>query len=535
MNLSFCQALTTAVVLLIKTQQPDFLELARDSTASLLAHANRPNFGQSVQSIVREYIELCENADIADTALQSLAAVLEGSSLEWVKLTEVLRVVRTHWNANNSARAVVVALAHAAAPLTLPSFSETLFHFFDQEELWGDSNFVTRFISTLFTEMKDNCGPPFFRLWLELLLPVRQRPSQVQTVLQVAVSLMDDLPPAKLLSQTQIDSLTTVFMFVIKLPEDAEDRAALVSNGQTLAHGIAMHFARSELAKVAHRQLWEAVPIAKNPADTINDSSVIAIFKFISSFNDAISEGLTPELVNDGADVLWRFLVGYSRYSGEVLGAIIDHLKQLGDSLSDARVGIVFPFLLAFQDFVVENPRPCDLALHTFILCGVMDVAAAGQAALEEYITEIAGQRRSAGTMIDYECPFVAGRVDAPKKSKKKKKEKPMILIDAAAAIATIRSKRQRKGIQKRMEAFASPTAGEETRPEDATLEDDLGQEEIVIPRLTYRRNTSTERSQVRIEHQDNPEEAAARRVAALERISTLEFEFKSVLSSVQL
>jgi hypothetical protein len=535
LNLSFCQALTAAVILLIKTEQPDFLELARDSTASLLAHANRPNFGQSVQSIVREYLDLCGNPEIADTAMQSLAAVLEGSSHELVRLPEVLRVVRTHWNANNSARAVVVALAHSAAPLTLPSFSETLFHFFDQEELWADPNFLNRLISTFFTEMKDNCGPPFFRLWLELLLPVRQHPSQVQTVLSVAVSLVEDLPAAKLLSQTQIDSLTTVFMFVIKLPEDAPDRAVLVANSQTLAHAIATHFARSELAKVAHHQLWEALPMAKNPTDSVSDPAVITIFKFIASFNDAISESITLEMAVAGIEVIWRFLVGYAQYSREILAALLEHLKQLGDSLSDARLNAVFPLLLALQDFIVENPRPCDLTLHTFVLCGALEVAAAGQPALEEYLTDIAGQRRSAGTMIDYECPFVAGRIEPPKKSKKKKKEKPMILIDPAAAIATIRSKRQRKAIQKRRGAFASPTAGEEPRQDDLTFEDDMGQEEVVIPHLTIRRATQTDRSQVRLERQESPEELAARKATALERIGNLTFEFRSVLGSVQL
>jgi hypothetical protein len=78
LNLSFCQALTTAVVLLITTEKSDFLALARDSTASLLSHANRSNFGQSVQTIVREYIDLCAHPEITDTALQSSMPTMRG-------------------------------------------------------------------------------------------------------------------------------------------------------------------------------------------------------------------------------------------------------------------------------------------------------------------------------------------------------------------------------------------------------------------------------------------------------------------------
>jgi hypothetical protein len=536
LNLTFCQALTTAIVLLIKTQQSEFLELARDSTGSLLAHANRPNFGQSVQSIIREYIDLCSNPETTDTALQSLATVLEGSSLEWVQLPEVLRLVRTHWNANNSARAVIAAVAHSAALLTLPSFSDTLFHFFNQEQLWGDLNFFRIIVSTLFTELKDNCGPAFFRLWLELLLPVRQNVAQVQAVLQVAVNLMEDLPPAKLLSQTQIDSLTTVYMFLIKLPNDAENRAALFANAQSLAHSIAAHFARSELAKVAHRQLWEALPSPQTTPDVVNDSSVITIFKFISSFNDAISEELTIEMVLDGLHAVWRFLTGYQTYSGDVLGAIIDHFKQLSDTFGDARLNAILPFLLAFQSAVADNARPCNLALHTFIICGLIDVASGGPSGLQELVAGVAGQRRHTGTLIEWTCPFVAGRIEAQKKMRNK--EATMVLVEREEAIATVRSKKQRKVIRRRVEEFGHPNAEEppdSPMGDDTTLDDDMGQEEIAMPSFRYRVTSEVAAAAQVPAMPDDPAERAERKAAALERVKAISFEFKSVLSSVQI
>jgi hypothetical protein len=535
LNLAFCQALTSAIVLLIKTQQPDFLELARESTASLLAHANRPNFGQSVQSIVREYIDLCAKPEITDTALQSLAAVLEGSSLEWVQLPEVLRLVKTHWNANNSARAVIAALAHSAALLTLPSFSETLFHFFEEENLWGDLNFLNTIISTLFTELKDNCGPPLFRLWLELLLPVRQNLTRMQTVLQVAVSLMEDLPETKLLSQTQIDSLMTVYTFLIKLPADAENRAAILAKGQTLAHSIAAHFAHSELAKTAHRQLWEALP-SGGPED-FSDASVITILKFLASYNDAISEGLTIDMVLEGLTAIWRFLGAYNNYSGEVLGAVLDHFKQLSESFGEARLGAVFPFLLAFQSLVTETARPCDLALHTFIICGLIDVAAPGPEGLQEFVAALANQRRHTGVLVDWSCPFVTGRIDPPKKMRKK--DQAMILVDVEDIIATIRSKRQRKTIRRTIEKFIHPNREgtiDSRTAEDVTFDDDVGQEEIVVPNFVYRQRASSIAVIAQVPAEPEAvQERAEKKAAALERVREISFEFKSVLNTVQL
>jgi hypothetical protein len=262
---------------------------------------------------------------------------------------------------------------------------------------------------------------------------------------------------------------------------------------------------------------------------------VITIFKFISSFNDAISEELTVEMVLDGLHAVWRFLTGYQTYSGEVLGAIIDHFKQLSDNFGDARLNAILPFLLAFQSAVVDNARPCNLALHTFVICGLIDVAAGGPTGLQELVAGVVGQRRHAGTTVEWTCPFVAGRIEPPKKMRNK--EVPMVLVGREEAIATVRSKKQRKAIRRRVEEFAHPNAEElpDSRPgEDITLDDDMGQEELVMPSFRYRATSEAVAAQVPA-LPDDPAERAERKAAALERVKAISFEFKSVLNSVQI
>jgi hypothetical protein len=129
----------------------------------------------------------------------------------------------------------------------------------------------------------------------------------------------------------------------------------------------------------------------------------------------------------------------------------------------------------------------------------------------------------------------VAGRIEPPKKMRNK--EVPMVLVEREEAIATVRSKRQRKVIRRRVEEFGHPNAEEPPDshlPDDTTLDDDMGQEELVIPSFRYRVTGEAPAPQVPA-LPDDPAERTERRAAALERVKAISFEFKSVLSSVQI
>jgi hypothetical protein len=537
LNRSLSQGLSSAIVKLIKTRQPEFLALAREGIGMLLANTQPRNFGQSVKGILKEYVPLCDDAENMDAAFEGLSVILESASLDAIPLSEVLEVIKKHLNSHNNARQIVIALAHAAAPLTLGGFSEALLAFFTEGQLWGDELFLNNLIITLMTEMKDSCGPPFFRLWLEQLLPTKQVPEHLQSVVKVAVRLTEELPPTKLLSQTQIDSLTTVYMFVLKLNKDYGDRAAVMENALTLAHSIAAHFANTELAKVAHRQLWEALPVPVGTEDApteYSDETIIQIFKFTTAFNDAISARLTAELVIEALKRVFAFLSAFSAYSGEVLGAILDHFKQLYVSFPTARLSCACPFFFALQKSLKGADRPCAIRLHTFILCGLFAIAGAGAPDLVGYLNEIAERRRRMSPpMIDFHLEFVAQYVGKPKSPSKKRKQKDEFpAIKKSVAISKIPGKRQRREILANVTVFfAGPDDddGDANDGSDIDAEDDAGPGEALdIPQFHYRTESHDGPA---LDADVDPQERAERRTAVLDRIKTLSSDWRSVLN----
>jgi hypothetical protein len=85
------------------------------------------------------------------------------------------------------------------------------------------------------------------------------------------------------------------------------------------------------------------------------------------------------------------------------------------------------------------------------------------------------------------------------------------------------------------MEEFAHPNGGgfENRLAEDPTMDDDIAQEELIIPTLVYRAGPDVSAASQVQATTDDPEHRAERKAAALDRIRGISFEFKSVLSSV--
>jgi hypothetical protein len=500
----------------------------------VVANTQPRYFSTSVKGIVKEYVPMCDDAQVSDAAFDGLGMILDSASLDAIPISEVLEVLKKHLNSNNNTRRLVIALAHAAVPVTLGGFSEALLAFFTEAQLWGDELFLNNLMITLFTEMNEDCGPPFFRFWLEQLLPTKQVPEHLQAVVKVAVRLMEELPPTKLLSQTQIDSLTTVYMFVLKLNRSYTDRAAVMENALTLAHSIAAHFANTELAKVAHRQLWEALPVPigiEEVPTEYSDETVIQVFKFTTAFNDAISARLTPELVIEALKRAFAFLTTFNAYSGEVLAAILDHFKQLYVSFPPARLSCACPFFFALQKSLKLADRPCAIRLHTFILCGLLAIATAAAPHLAAYLNEIAERRRKMNPpTIDFDLEFVAEYIRTPRSpSRKKNDEFPA--IKKKVAMSKIPSKRKRREILAKVRVFFAGSRdreGPSDEEPDIEAEDDAGPGEAVqIPQLRY---TTESRDEVTLDGDVGPEERAERRTAVLDRIKGLSSDWKSVL-----
>jgi hypothetical protein len=526
LNRNLSSALASAILQLIQNPRSEFLELAIQGTGFLMEYSLPMNRGHSVQRIITAYIPLCSKDSYRDTVLRALSEIVEQSSVEWIPISGLLRLAKDHLASSDATRTVIISLAHCLQPLTLPSFSESIVLFFDNESLWSQTAFIENLLVTLFSEMKDNCAPPLFRLWLEQLLPARQDEVKARAILGVAVRLMDELSAVKLLAQTQIDSLLTVYMFLIKMPPEF-DRPPLQGNCFTLGHAIGRHFAASELARVAHRQIWGSLS-SEDGAVVSDEETVCLIFKFTAIFNDAIASALTTQEVSESLQKTLAYLKACKEVSGEILAAILDHIKQLIAVFPDARVLCVLPFLIALQD-AKRGHLKRTLGIHTFVICALKDVVASAKAGPREYIREVLEERRSANPpMIDFAMPFVAPYAQPPKKKKPKDKDQEFLYVDEGRLVENLERK-HRKTVTRRIAAFGVDDLEEIEIEEPVDDVEGPEKEELFFTRPTISAMPST--AEVPILDEAGLREMEEKRGAALETIRVIKYQWKSILA----
>lgn len=411
LNHPLSSALTTSILQLIQTRKQQFLELASEASESLKRFTLHHQIQVPVQRIFRAYIPLCSVEDLSDIAFNSISSLIENDlSVECIPMDELLGAIKDQLSTNNAARGVLVSIAHAATPLTLPKMRDILISFFDEQHLWNDLPFLFFFMNVLFSEMKDNCSPPFFRLWLELLPPRSSDNGHCRAVITVSLHLMEELPSTRLLVATNIDPLLMVFYFVLKLPQlTYEDRESILESAFTLGHSMATIFSSTEYVQVAHRQIWNALPIGEENSTDYDVEPIVLIFKFASIFTSATAKSLTKTMIRDSLGRVLKFLINFNDHQEQIYNSILEHLKSLDNSYKFSKNECIIPFLLALQkELKKRNEQPNFLALHTFILCAMKDATDEGPQLLKEYVAKIAKKRlRAKPPMIDITLGFV--------------------------------------------------------------------------------------------------------------------------------
>jgi hypothetical protein len=530
LNLNLTNALTSAISLLFKTERQEFLDLAMEGTSFILAHSLRLNSGPSIERIVTQFLKLTKREEIREFAYCGLAVILEHTAVDWHQLGIILDSVKDIWTSDAAAHGVVVALAHSAIPVTLPSFVEVLFKFFDRNSWWTQIEPLAPFVQTIFKECRDNCAPPLFRMWLERLPPIGTS-GHFRPVTKVAVALMEEVPPQKLLSHTQIDSLTTILVFVVRLPglmPDATERAAILDECLTLVHAIGTHFAASELARLAHHQLWVMLPGGENAGTIFDEETALIIFKFAEIFEDAIATAIDKKMVTDSLRRISVFLTSFSAYSAEILSSVLSILKLLGRICPAGKLGCLAPFLLALQEEV--NNKPCCIQLQTLIMCAMKDVFADGPAAVKSYVESIAKARIQAEvSLVDIKLDFVNKYFPKIRRLRSRGAQRacsegPLegnYLFDKVK-INDFLSETGDRG--KALCEFTAVSPGEEEDDNESRSEHMVL--DASLPRFTYAEDDGE--GIAPIEENVSPEEKELLRKAAFEAVSALSFEWRS-------
>lgn len=410
LNHPLSTALTNAILLLVRTKDPQYLALASEASESLLRFTLHHQLSQPIQKIFKAYMPLCnEKEEISEIAFNSISKLVEQSSIEWIPLEELFGMIKDKINTNNAAKNVLVSVAHASAALTLPKVRDICIKFFNEQNLWNDSAFLVFFMSILFSEMKENCVPPFFRLWLQLLPPrADQDNAHCREIISVAVHLTEELPNSHTLLADPIDPLLMVYLFILKLPNlDYEDKDIITQNSLTLCHTIASRITTSEMIQIANRQIWNALPIEEESTN-YDINTVKFVFKVGCIVNHATANSLTKAIVNDCLRRVLKFLLKFSDHKEKVYVWVLDYLKDLAHDFPVGKNECIVTFLLALQKEVKKTQPEHSLVLHTFILCAMKDVSEEGSKEMREYVDKVAKKRLKASPpMIDTDLKFL--------------------------------------------------------------------------------------------------------------------------------
>ncbi|KAH0788511.1 putative protein disulfide-isomerase A6 [Histomonas meleagridis] len=528
-NLNISDSLTSSILLLIKTKNISLIEIANCAITILLKNTQQVSLSKPVNLIVREYLKLCSDESVSDVAYQSLSEMITQTSINLIPIEEVLREIKDEIGSNNNARDILASLAKSTVPLSLPTFSEAIFRFFDETDMWSDATDLSSFMLVLFTEMGDVCTPPFFRLWLEHLIPQTADNRHSLTIITVAGRLMESIPSSKLLSTTQTDPLLMIFSFILKVPSlQIENKKEIYDLSFNLARSISTNFDQSELAKEAHSQIWKTLPV--ETTSEYDDDQIELIFKFATLFNEAIPHSLNKEMVNSSLNCVYRFLISRKKHAEIIFTSILHHLKSLIRSHKFCRFGCVLPFLFALQDYTIQNHKlKIQLPLHTFIICAMFDAVKEGPSKILHYVNEIAKKRiESKPPMIDTTLTFAKKYFPKAKKLKKSSKlPKEITLIDLDHVFNDAEfHRKEKKQFKQTMIDIVKDDDDVETETEEE--ENDEFHESEDIPMIVYQQGEESgeeENAEVLVEDNRSKKEKKKAKKSAIKNAVVMELK----------
>lgn len=415
-NHNLSTTMARSITQLIATKRPPLLQIAKSSTHDLIQYTQRHMLAAPVTQIINAFLELVTDESLKETVFSSVADIISIASIEWIPLPNILKVVKTYFS-DASTREIVKSIAHVVVPLILVRLTTSLFQFFTQNNLWDDEDFLSSIMIILFNEMPDNCGPGFFKCWLEQLPPRTPEAGHCKTLISVTVRLVEHISPEKLISQAQTDSLGVLYLFVLNLPQLMyNDKASILDNALIIERFIVSHIPQAELLKIAHHQIWMYLPEAINHQLDYEHEKVGLIFRFASAFNESAKLNLTKSTVQESLFKIQKFLISF-HHDEATYKIVLDHIHDLYIAYPPSRIDLVVYFLLDLQQEVIEKGN--DLSMHTFIMSAMSSAVHDGPAGLAEYVQSICNARiQSKPPQVDLSLSFIVNQFPALEGSK---------------------------------------------------------------------------------------------------------------------
>ena len=408
LNYNISGAMTTCIIELIETKRISLLQIAANSTPYLFQKdSNNPQLPALVSRIINAYLALINDDDLKETVFESLSTIVsQAEHINYFPIPNILKAICPTYFAENSARNVIKLIARIVKPMALNKMTNDLFSFFTERALWNDEDFISSILLLLFNEIPDTCVPPFFKSWLELLPPRSPEVGHSKVIINISVKLIEQIAPERIVSQAQTDALTTLYIFILNLPQLMyDDKAAILDNALVIESFLVSHIPIPELLKIAHKQIWEWLPPDNDKQLDYDHEKVGLIFRIATTFSEAAKKNLTKYMINDSLSKIKKFLLSF-KHDEIILGTVLEHLRAIAAAYPQARLDSIINFLLDLQKEVKHNGN--DLTLNTFIMSAFYDIAKDGPPLLKSYILDVCKKRIHADPpQVDLSLSFI--------------------------------------------------------------------------------------------------------------------------------
>ncbi|OHT03242.1 hypothetical protein TRFO_29435 [Tritrichomonas foetus] len=237
---------------------------------------------------------------------------------------------------------------------------------------------------------------------------------------------MESVPPERLLSTTEVDALTLVFYFILKLPSlDYSNKDEIEKDAFSLCKGMAAFYATTDIVQIAHHQIWVSLPAGEEPSTDYNPKTISTIFKFNTMFDAALGNVLSKRIVKDCLKRIVSFFMYFPKHHKEIFMIVLKYLRSLAKVNPSGRTESIIPMLLALQKDTKKSNGESSMILHTFIMCAMIDAVEDTAPPVQKYVKKVVDLRLNANPpMADVDAPFFKEYFPDFKKPKKSKKDK---------------------------------------------------------------------------------------------------------------
>lgn len=417
-NAESSNGLSCIIILLLKTEKPECIEIASHAIFFLLKYT-RMMLDEYVQRIIHECLRLTECDDLSNPIYELLSKIIENSTLLIIPVFDLLFLIKDNFLNNIAANNILCSLSQKINLLTIQKFVESSFYLFDEVTTWNDENYLLSFLNVIFNELDDECSIQFYRLIIEHIESIMKGKKNLKMIIVVSKRLKDEIKPFRLFSSTQSDLLLMILSFILNISKkEIENKKLILDLLLDIFSSISSFYSHNYLFKISHKQIWETLP--GNSSYEYSKDEFILIFKAISIFYDSIKDVITKKLIDEGLKKLLSFILAYQNHPEEIYCIILDHLKKVNEISDDKSHCCVIQFLLTLQRKITKlNDISKELPFHTFIMCAMKDLIKFIPKQVEKHIRMVIQSRiENNPPMIDCSLNYVSSYFPELVKSK---------------------------------------------------------------------------------------------------------------------